>query len=73
MFVSIAQWNENRWWAAHMAASSWEHPFTHFLQLKTKQAKTKEQQKGGGGAEIVLSRYQDLSSYLCPHSLPSVA
>lgn len=29
-----------------MAARSWEHPFAEFLQLKTKQAKTKELQEG---------------------------
>lgn len=34
--------------AAHMAARSWEHSFAEFLQLKTKQAKTKELQEGQG-------------------------
>lgn len=58
--------------AAHMAARSWEQPFAEFLQLKTKQAKTKELQ---GGQRLFQAdiRISDISTPTLPTSLPLVA
>jgi len=56
-----------------MAARGWEHPFAEFLQLETKQAKTKELQGGQRLFQADTRRSVLFSTPTLPICLPSVA